>query len=219
MIFRSKHRHNFTLVENAAIRDPRLSLRATGLLAFLLSYPDQTSFSREAVRRMKPDGVRGIRSALIELGQAGYLVHEYERDKWGRWRTQTFIYETPQTDGEAFRPPDEIGARRAGTARAPLARVAPDNPDPNGARRANEVLQNWRVSDGGKRATKYLKNEYQEATTPTDPQGVVAVANGSRPELGLIPDVPAVELIAELRRTLDGHGAPPAAIDVQQELM
>jgi len=220
VIFRSRHRRNFTLVDNAAIRDPRLSLRATGLLAFLLSYPDDTSFSREAIRRMKPDGVRGIRSALLELGQAGYLVHEYERDRWGHWRTHTFVYETPQGDGEAFKVPDENGARCANGVGTTLARIAPERRGKNGAQVAKNPSSNWRVSDGAKRATNYIKTEYQDAAPPPDPQRVGVAANGTgRPELGVIPDAPAIEFVADLRRHLGERMRPVVDTELQQELL
>lgn len=167
MIFRSKHRRNFLLIDNAAIRDPRLSLKATGLLALLLSYPDDTRFSREGVRKMKPDGVRGIRAALIELGQAGYLVHEYKQDKRGRWSTSTFVYETPKASGaqflhrlEARADESTNGARRA------------DSPEAEtDARRAGTVIQNWRVTDGAKRATIKKKTDKEESDAALAPQG------------------------------------------------
>lgn len=220
MIFRSRHRRNFTLIDNTAIRDPRLSLQATGLLAFLLSFPDDSSFSRESIRRLKPNGVRSIRSALLELGRAGYLVHDYEKDKWGRWRCQTFVHETPQGDGEGFRLPDESGAVRANPAVTKMARTAPETRDKNGAVRANQRAQNWRVTDGGKRATKYLKTEYQDAATTTGPQGAVAAANnGGRPRLGIIPDAPPTEIVADLRRALHERMNPSSTVDLQQELL
>jgi len=218
MIFRSKHHTNFVLIENEAIRDPRLSFRATGLLAFLLSFPDDTRFSRDQIRRLKPDGVRGIRSALIELGQAGYLTHEHERDRWGRWRTASFVYETPHGTGEAFYlPPCENGAGGAKTAGG----------SSNGAGGATSALQFRRVTDGGKRATKRPKNKYEEyartrvregeGTTTTDPQGVAAVPNGSRPNLAVMPNAPASELITRLRQQISG--APADVGPLQQELL
>jgi hypothetical protein len=216
MIFRSKHHTNFVLIENEAIRDPRLSFRATGLLAFLLSFPDDTRFSRDQIRRLKPDGVRGIRSALIELGQAGYLTHEHERDRWGRWRTASFIYETPRGTGEAFHlPPCENGAGGAKTARG--SKTGAGGANKNGAGGAASALQFRRVTDGGKRATKRPNTKYEEGTTTTDPQGAVAVPNGIRPDLAVMPNAPASELITRLRQQISG--APADVGPLQQELL
>jgi hypothetical protein len=216
MIFRSRHRKNFTLIDNAAIRDSRLSLKATGLLALLLTYPDDTRFSREKIRSLKQDGVRGIRSALVELGRVGYLVHEYERDTKGRWKTITYVYETPQGTGEQFIPPPNSGAVCAND--EPGA-VCASSAATNGALRANSGFQNWRVSDGGKRATKRLSTDQQDTRTRASGRTDGLAGPKASPSLTPVTEPTREEQLARLaeaRGLLEANGYEPADESFEQ---
>jgi len=104
MIFRVRHRQRFVVIQNESVRDPNLSLKATGLLAFLLSFPDNMSFTRETISKMKPDGVASIRSGLKELAREGYLTYAREQDKQGRWTTSVVVQETPNQPKADFQP-------------------------------------------------------------------------------------------------------------------
>lgn len=104
MIFRVRHRQRFVVIQNESVRDPNLSLKATGLLAFLLSFPDNMTFTRETIAKMKPDGVASIRSGLKELAREGYLTYSREQDKHGRWTTSVVIQETPNQPKADFQP-------------------------------------------------------------------------------------------------------------------
>lgn len=96
MIIRVVRRERaFTTIDNAALRDDRLSFKATGLLAYLLSMPDEWSPRREHLATVKSDGVASIRAALKELADAGYLVRKIERGADGKTFTVSEIRETP----------------------------------------------------------------------------------------------------------------------------
>lgn len=104
MIFRVKHHTRFVVIQNESVRDPNLSLKATGLLAFLLSFPDNMSFTRETIAKMKPDGVAAIRSGLKELAREGYLTYSREQGPDGRWATSVVVQETPIRPKADFQP-------------------------------------------------------------------------------------------------------------------
>jgi hypothetical protein len=104
VIFRVKHRQNFVVIHNQSVRDPNLSLKATGLLAFLLSFPDKMTFTRETIAKMKPDGVASIRAGLKELAREGYLTYAREQGKDGRWTTSVVVQETPNSPKADFQP-------------------------------------------------------------------------------------------------------------------
>lgn len=104
MIFRVKHRERYVVIQNESVRDPNLSLKATGLLAFLLSFPDNMTFTRETIAKMKPDGVASIRAGLKELAREGYLTYAREQGKDGRWATSVVVQETPTSPKADFQP-------------------------------------------------------------------------------------------------------------------
>lgn len=86
---------NFTVLHNKTIRDPKLSYKARGILAVLLSLPDNWRTSAEDLARTAPDGRDSIRAGLRELETFGYLRRVKHRDDNGRVRTITTVYDRP----------------------------------------------------------------------------------------------------------------------------
>lgn len=96
-ITRTKKTKDFTRIRNKTLRDTRLSLKATGLLALLLSYPDDWKFWEGHLVKQKIDGKRSFSSAYKELIAAGYVKRHRTRQPNGRFTTIVKVYEKPRT--------------------------------------------------------------------------------------------------------------------------
>ena len=90
---------NWTEISNFVLRDKRLSYRARGILARLLSNADGFAMNADDLAHESPcEGRDAVRTALAELQNCGYLQRVKSQDEKGRWRTDLYIYDTPQTD-------------------------------------------------------------------------------------------------------------------------
>ena len=90
-IRRAARRHQFVIVDQAAVEDTRLSWAARGLLAYLLSRPDDWKVLVNDLRKRGNLGRDGIYGLLRELRSAGYMRFERNRDAQGRMRGGTYI--------------------------------------------------------------------------------------------------------------------------------
>ena len=90
-IRRAARRHRFVIVDQAAVEDARLSWAARGLLAYLLSRPDDWKVLVNDLKRRGNLGRDGIYALLRELRSAGYVRFERHRDAQGRMRGGTYI--------------------------------------------------------------------------------------------------------------------------------
>lgn len=86
----------YTVLQNELLRDSRLSWKARGLLAFLLSQPPGWVTRTEHLSRVAPDGRDAVRTGLRELEAAGYLRRWRTRTAAGRWEWCSTVYDTPQ---------------------------------------------------------------------------------------------------------------------------
>jgi len=91
VIIRRKVASNFTVLDNAIIRDTRLSWKALGLLVRLLSLPPNFKLRLVSLSRERPSGRDATRSGLAELEQFGYLTIVREREASGKFTTTTWI--------------------------------------------------------------------------------------------------------------------------------
>lgn len=97
-IIRAHETSRFTIVSNATLRDPRLSFRATGVLARLLSEPPDSAINTSVLwreRRPHGEGRDALLTALSELESAGYLQRRRSQDHRGRWRTDWIVSSVP----------------------------------------------------------------------------------------------------------------------------
>lgn len=80
MIFRVHKTKNYTVMSNYHLRDKNLSLKAKGLLALMLSLPEEWDYSVKGLAKICKDGETAIRAAIKELETNHYLKRERVKD-------------------------------------------------------------------------------------------------------------------------------------------
>lgn len=96
-IVRHGTERDFTILRNDAVRDARLSWKATGLLVYIISLPDDWRLYLTDLAKRKKDGRDATRAGLAELEQAGYLSIEQVRDGGRFVETIWHVSDVPAT--------------------------------------------------------------------------------------------------------------------------
>ena len=73
-VFKIEKTKDFTVMSNHHLRDKNLSLKARGLLSYMLSLPDDWDYSLAGLVANCKESVTSVRSALEELKQYRYLI-------------------------------------------------------------------------------------------------------------------------------------------------
>jgi hypothetical protein len=146
-IRRAARRHRFVIVDQTAVEDTRLSWAARGLLAYLLSRPDDWKVLVNDLKKRGNLGRDGVYALLRELRGAGYVRFERNRDAQGRMRGGTYIVsEIPHTASPDVDAP------------APVA------PSPANA----DALPNTDIKQRAITTTKLTDTQYVSATAEND---------------------------------------------------
>lgn len=139
-------RDRYTTLDNALLNDERLSFKARGLLAWLLSKPNDWTVNSEFIATVGPDGRDAIRTGLKELEAAGYIRRTKTRAADGTFVTECVIYECSQDGFPAADNP------------------APDNP--SSTKDSVPKTENSKMSS--------LRSDEDSSTSNTDPESTIA---------------------------------------------
>ncbi|QEL68844.1 MULTISPECIES: DnaD domain protein [unclassified Bacillus cereus group] len=104
--FRVNKSKNYTTINNTGLRDERLSWKAKGILAYILSLPDDWVFYMEEISTHAKDGIDSLRVGMKELKKFGYVRRfpvKNEKGKITNW--ETIIYEIPQVENPHMEKP------------------------------------------------------------------------------------------------------------------
>lgn len=97
MIVRVEKNENYTMMANFHLRDRELSLKAKGLLSYMLSCIDDWDFSVAGLTAVLKEGRDSIRATLDELERFGYLTREQHRNSDGSFgKTEFVVHEQPK---------------------------------------------------------------------------------------------------------------------------
>lgn len=98
---RIEKKDHFTRIDNGLIQNPEISLKAKGLLAYMLSLPDDWDYSISGLSVKCKEGKSSIRSAITELMEHRYITRSLARGENGRLGGYEYVvYEEPQPSCE-----------------------------------------------------------------------------------------------------------------------
>jgi hypothetical protein len=86
---------HFVIISNSVIRDQRLSWKARGLLAYLLSMPDNWTITKSHLKSVSRDGITVVDSTIKELEDAGYLKTWRYKKADGKFAYGSIVYDSP----------------------------------------------------------------------------------------------------------------------------
>lgn len=160
----------WTQVPRGMLRDPALSWKAKGLVAWLCSHGEGFKFTRSYIVTASVDGKDAVETGLRELREAGYLTVEQARDDAGRLaegsdyvlhRTVTRISRTTDNpeSGESAPKKDQVKERA-------VKDSAPDGARPASASPSGPSLHGVSPVDVApltlnQRATRLAQNHYE----------------------------------------------------------
>ncbi|WP_242320997.1 DnaD domain protein [Bacillus cereus group sp. BfR-BA-01354] len=97
--FRVNKSKNYTTINNTGLRDERLSWKAKGILAYILSLPDDWVFYMEEIATHAKDKISSLYSGMKELKKYGYVKRFPVKDEKGKIiKWETIVYEVPQEE-------------------------------------------------------------------------------------------------------------------------
>ncbi|ATA61183.1 hypothetical protein GS458_2748 [Geobacillus stearothermophilus] len=104
-VIRVQKNSNYVVMNKTALHDPRLSWKAKGLHAYMLSMPDDWKFYDNELEKHAKDGKDALKSAIRELKQYGYMRRERRQNEHGKFEWETIVYEEPYTEKPSMENP------------------------------------------------------------------------------------------------------------------
>ncbi|MBF0227988.1 MAG: helix-turn-helix domain-containing protein [Desulfamplus sp.] len=98
MIIRTEKTKNYSIISNQPMIDANLSLKAKGLLSYLLTRPDNWQINVEHLTKTCADGKDSIYSGINELMKYGYIIKNIVKDKGKIQKFEYVVLENPFND-------------------------------------------------------------------------------------------------------------------------
>ncbi len=87
----------YVILNKGFLNNPEMSMQSKGLLAYLLSLPDDWIINRRELPRHFSNGLGAISTALKELIRVGYITRSQERAKGQKFGEVIYdVFETPK---------------------------------------------------------------------------------------------------------------------------
>lgn len=130
MIVRAKRGTNFTMISNTGLNDKNISWKAKGLLAYMLSLPDDWQFYETELINHTTDGRDSTRTALKELEENGYLVRQQKRNEGGKFaQVDWMVYDEPAFEEPPTETPSTVNPTLLNTNKLNTNKTLSGKPD------------------------------------------------------------------------------------------
>lgn len=104
---RHTKQRDYTVMDNTFLKDEKLSWKAKGLFAYILSLPEDWKIYISELQTHATDGETSVRSAIKELTELGYIKQNRLKDEQGRWAAYAYeIIEKPHVENRDVVKPD-----------------------------------------------------------------------------------------------------------------
>ena len=104
---RHAKQRDYTVMDNTFLKDEKLSWKAKGLFAYILSLPEDWKIYISELQTHATDGETSVRSAIKELTELGYIKQNRLKDEHGRWAAYAYeIIEKPHVENRDVVKPD-----------------------------------------------------------------------------------------------------------------
>ncbi|MGC7931282.1 DnaD domain protein [Lysinibacillus sp. VIII_CA] len=94
-IIRVAKNSNYVVMNRTALNDNRLSWKAKGIMAYMLSMPDDWVFYMDELMTHSTDGKASFRAGFNELKQCGYIERKPIREGQRIKEWETIVHEVP----------------------------------------------------------------------------------------------------------------------------
>ncbi len=182
-IIRIIKNRDFLQVSHIPLYDPKLSLKAKGILCIMLSMSDEWEFRREHLLSFCSDGKDSLKVALKELQDAGYVTLNNERDEKGRIQKWIMsVYEVPTTHETVDNLPTNPELSTGGSSRSgnsasgqppiesmPVARLSRSGFTTSGESACNNTNNKNNINNNNNKAVaEKIKNEISDLQIPAE---------------------------------------------------
>ena len=201
--FRINKNVNYTVMSNHHLQDKRLSLKAKGLLSYMLSLPDDWDYSLKGLTIGCKDGLDSVRTAVLELEEHGYVRRQKVRNARGQIIDYDYqVYESPAEDVPAV-PDDDNSAPPPSTSSNQKSGVKPcSSPFLDFPNMAEPNLEKATQQNTNKQNTKRQSTNLSGQTAETEDfdQMATQVRSGFREklEIDILAKRYAPEMLEEL---------------------
>lgn len=101
-IIRVAKNSNYVVMNRTALNDNRLSWKAKGIMAYMLSMPDDWVFHMKELVTHATDGERAFRAGFKELQDYGYVTRQPVREGQRIASWETIVHEVPQEKDDSL---------------------------------------------------------------------------------------------------------------------